>query len=281
MSSPTISIITIVLNQSQELERTIQNVLHQSYENLEYIIVDGGSTDATLEVINQYRNKISQVISSIDINTSDAMNKGIRASNGDIIGMIFAGDSYVDEILYKVSKLYRQHSDVIFHGNIQYWQISGESDHISTARDDSEEAISINHLTAFVPQKVYREIGMYDLNFFHANDYEFYLRAKVKGIKFLYLNETITHMVLGGNSDKNWVNNYMEITKARILHGQGYIQCYIRLYFMLMRTITRKVLEKIGAYGIIKFYQYYVSPVRKYSGFTAKLYGNSPKTHHK
>ena len=264
MGIPTISIITIVLNQSQEIERTIQNVLHQSYEKLEYIIVDGGSTDGTLEVINQYRNKISQVISSIDLNTSDAMNKGIRASNGDIIAMIFAGDSYVDGILHKVSKFYRQHSDVIFHGNIQYWKVSGEPDYIFTARDDSEEAININHLTAFVPRTVYKEVGVYDLNFSHANDYEFYLRAKVKGIKFLYLNETIAHMILEGNSDKNWVANYMEITRARILHGQGYIKCYLRLYFILLRTITRKALEKIGASRIIKFYRYYLSPVRKY-----------------
>ena len=265
MNSPTISIITIVFNQAQELERTIQNVLHQSYEQLEYIIVDGGSTDGTLEIINQYRNKISQVISGIDINTSDAMNKGIKASSGDIVGMIFAGDSYTDKILHTVSILYSQHPDVIFHGNIQYWKINGKLDYIYTARDDSEKAININHLATFVPRTVYEKVGMYNLDFAHANDYEFYLRAKLKGIKFSHLNELVAHMILGGNSDKNWIENYKEITRARILHGQGYIQCYLRLCFMLLRTLTRKTLEKIGADRIIKFYRHYLSPVRKYS----------------
>ncbi|MEM8639610.1 MAG: glycosyltransferase [Cyanobacteria bacterium P01_G01_bin.54] len=264
MASPTISIITIVLNQAQALEKTIKNLLTQSYDSLEYIIVDGGSTDGTLGIIEQYKDKISQVISGVDINTSDAMNKGVYAANGEMIGMIFAGDFYVDGVLDKVAKLYLQYPDVIIHGNIQYLKYSGESDHISTARDDSAAAINIHHFTAFVPQVVYRKVGLYDLNFFHANDYEFYLRAKVKGVEFLYLDETMASMTLGGNSDRNWMANYREINKARILHGQGSIQCYIRLWFMIVRTITRKALEKIGADGIIRFYQYYISPVRKY-----------------
>ncbi|NEO83086.1 MAG: glycosyltransferase [Spirulina sp. SIO3F2] len=264
MSNPSISIITIVLNQAQALEKTILNVLQQAYEPLEYIIIDGGSIDGTLEVIEKYRDQISQVISGSDINTSDAMNKGIRASHGEIIGMIFAGDSYVDDILPRIALFHRQHPGAILHGNLHYWRESGQSDHISTARDDSEKAISINHFTAFVPLAVYETVGIYNLNFGHANDYEFYLRAKVAGMPFFYINETIANMTLGGNSDRNWVANYKEITKARILHGQGYLPCQVRFYFMLLRTIIRKTLEKMGADCIIQFYQYYVSPIRKY-----------------
>lgn len=266
MVAPTISIITIVLNQSKDIEKTIQSVLQQSQKKLEYIVVDGGSTDGTLDVIYRYKDSIAQVISSVDVNTSDAMNKGIKASSGDIIGMIFAGDSYGDDdVLHRVAKLHGQHPEAILHGNIEYWRINGESAYISTARDDSAKAININHLAAFVPRTVYDAVGMYDLTFSHANDYEFYLRAKVKGIEFVYLDETWANMVAGGNSDEHWIANYREITRARILHNQGLIQCYLRLGFMLVRTITRKALESIGAARLVKLYRYYLSPVQKYS----------------
>lgn len=266
MDSPTISIITIVFNQAKAVEKTIQNVLQQSYEKVEYIIVDGGSTDSTLEVIHRYRDSIACMISGADINTSDAMNKGIKASSGDIIGMIFAGDSYGhDNVLQMVATLHSQHPQAIVHGNIQYWKVNGESAYIATARDDSEKAININHLAAFVPRAVYDTVGLYDLNFAHANDYEFYLRAKVQGVQFLYVRETLANMVAGGNSDQHWIANYGEITKARILHGQGAVACYLRLGFMLIRTITRKALEQLGADKIVKLYRYYLSPVQKYS----------------
>ena len=266
MDNPTISIITIVLNQAEEVEKTIQNVLQQFYKKVEYIIVDGGSTDSTLDVVHRYQDRIARIISGADINTSDAMNKGIKASSGDIIGMIFAGDSYGnDSVLQRVAALHSQHPQAIVHGNIQYWKVNGESAYISTARDDSEKAININHLAAFVPRKVYDTVGMYDLNFAHANDYEFYLRAKVQGVQFLYAQETMANMVAGGNSDRHWIANYGEITKARILHGQGAMVCYLRLGFMLTRTITRKALETLGAGKIVKWYRYYLSPVQKYS----------------
>ena len=88
ITNPKISIVTITYNSEKTLEETIQSVVSQEYNNFEYLIIDGGSTDHTLDIVNKYRDKIAVVVSETDKGISDAFNKGIRLATGEIIGII-------------------------------------------------------------------------------------------------------------------------------------------------------------------------------------------------
>ncbi|MDR2148970.1 MAG: glycosyltransferase [Tannerella sp.] len=111
-----ISIITPSYNQGEFIERTIQSVLNQTYKNIEYIIVDGGSTDNTMEIVNCYRNRIDIVISEKDKGQSDAINKGFRLATGKLAGWINSDDILYPDCVEKIVELYRQHPD----GSIYY-----------------------------------------------------------------------------------------------------------------------------------------------------------------
>lgn len=260
---PLVSILTIVLNAEDTLESTIQNVLEQSYLSIEYILVDGGSRDRTLDIIKQYEDRIDCWISSPDINTSDAMNKAIALANGALIGMISAGDWYERDAIAQMVEAHRRNPEAIIHANCQYWSEDLKPRYIMMARDDTTDFLHINHLTAFTPKTVYERVGIFDLNFGQANDYEWYLRAKLRGTEFLYLNQTITHMRLGGMSDNNWLLNYHEGTRARVLHGKNLLISYARLAVMITKTLTRKGLEALAFDRLVKIYQTKLAAVRK------------------
>ncbi|WP_196358150.1 glycosyltransferase family 2 protein [Nodosilinea nodulosa] len=261
--SPLVSILTIVLNAEDTLESTIKNVLSQSYSPIEHIVVDGGSRDRTLDIIKEYEDRIDCWISSTDINTSDAMNKAIALANGALIGMISAGDWYEKDAIAQVVEAHRRNPEAIVHGNCQYWSEDLKPRYIMTARDDTTKFLHINHLAAFTPKTVYQRVGIFDLNFGQANDYEWYLRNKLKGTKFHYLDQVITHMRLGGMSDHNWLLNYHEGTRARVLHGEKPLISYARLAVMVVKTLVRKGLEAFGLNRLVKIYQTKLAAVRK------------------
>jgi glycosyltransferase involved in cell wall biosynthesis len=106
-----ISIITPSFNQGEFIEQTIQSVLNQTYKNIEYIIVDGGSTDCTLEIINRYRNKIDIIISEKDKGQSDAINKGFKLATGELMGWINSDDLLYPDCVEKSVELYNQYPD--------------------------------------------------------------------------------------------------------------------------------------------------------------------------
>lgn len=176
---PLISIITVVFNGNTHLAQTIRSVLDQTYDNIEYIIIDGGSTDGTLDTIRQYDDKITYWISEPDRGIYDAMNKGIAVSTGEFINLLNSDDFLEPEAAESVIKIYSSHRQpCIIYGNAY----AVDDTYAVKAKMYSGTrfwlGMTINHQAMFVHRKIYSICGLYDSEKYkYAADYDFLLRC--------------------------------------------------------------------------------------------------------
>lgn len=261
---PLISIITVVRNGEATLEWTIQSVLNQTYSNIEYIVVDGGSTDRTLDIIRKHEDQITYWLSEPDAGISDGFNKGISLSTGDIIGIINSDDWYCTDAVELVATEYLQKKGEIFHGKLQYWNNDNSPYYIFSADDNKlNYYMSINHPTVFVCTEIYRNIGLFSLTLRNAMDYEWVSRAKLWGVKFYYIRTVIANMRLQGVSERFWLESYSEVKTVRAQHGMHPVENYMILAKMILTTLLRMNLEKIGLKTLVRLYRKYFSTLKK------------------
>lgn len=248
-----ISIITVCYNSVKTIEQTFKSVIKQNYNNLEYIVIDAGSTDGTIDIIKKYGNIISKWISEPDNGISDAFNKGIKLCTGDIIGIINSDDWYEDNAFNEIALNFN--SADIFHGKVQYWKGDKKMDLFHGNHEKLEKEMTINHMSLFVKPIVYKNYGFFDTNLKYAMDYDLVLRFWVKNEVFLYLPKTIANMRLDGASDKNWIYAYKESMhiKDKVLEKKFKHKLYF--VFQILRTLTRKTLEYLNLSFIIKRYR--------------------------
>lgn len=201
---PLISIITVVYNGAKTLEQTIQSVLNQTHENIEYIIIDGGSTDGTLKIIDKYKEHITYWVSEPDKGLYDAMNKGIRMAKGELIGMINSDDWYEPNAIELIVEAFKQNPEKkIFHG-----------DRIDILGDGTKRlrrfhpskfkflyyGMTYNHPSMFFHRDIYKE-SFYNINLKALSDYEFVLAQFLKNKNsFLYIPEAYVNYRLDGIS---------------------------------------------------------------------------------
>ncbi|MDQ1243689.1 MAG: hypothetical protein QG565_29 [Campylobacterota bacterium] len=240
-NKPLISIITVVFNGEKYLEETIESVINQTYDNVEYIIVDGGSTDGTLDIIKKYEDMIDYWVSEKDGGIYDAMNKGIDVASGKIIGIINADDYYAsDDIFKKLVKFIDKEVNIYF-GNMVI--INQDSKQILEKRIPNQKKLYfgmyLNHPSTFVAKETYKKIGKFNSQDFKmAADYDFILRNKVKGSKFLYINEVMTYMRDGGTSISNISLTMKETYQAR-KNNLSCLILFITNLIKIIRKITR------------------------------------------
>ena len=204
-----ISIITVCYNRNSTIEKAIKSVLEQNYSDIEYIIIDGNSIDGTKEIIETYRDKISQFISEPDKGMYDAINKGLQLATGDVIGLMHSDDEFYDKnVLDRIVS--RFNSDSTIEG------VYGDGVYVS---NDQEERLirdrvggifSIKkikkgwlplHPTVYLKKSIIDKNGLYNLDFKIASDTEFLLRYLYKyEIKMSYINSYIVKMRMGGMS---------------------------------------------------------------------------------
>lgn len=261
MDKPLVSIITIVFNGEKYLEETIKSVLMQTYDNVEYIIVDGGSNDGTLDIIKKYEEQIDYWVSESDDGITDAFNKGISLCKGDIIGIINADDWYELDAIEKVVECCNQSS--VLCGNVQYWD-EYEKDYIfSTNISGLLKEMTVNHPAVFVSRSIYKTFGAFDSRYEYAMDYELLLRFYKEGIKFISIDSVLSNMRLAGVSDKNWTRSFREVRLAKIQHGESFIVAFSYNIMQLMRKKTAYLLSALGFENLVMFYRRKLSIIKK------------------
>ena len=204
-----VSIITISYNSGKTIEATIRSVLAQEDADIEYIIVDGGSSDNTLEIVEKYKHRIAQVISEKDNGIYDAMNKGVRLASGDLIGILNSDDTYaypnvVADIVALIGEQHAVYADLQYVNAdtgkvVRHWK-SG-----LYQAGDFLKGWMPPHPTFFVRKVCYNQFGLYLTNHGTAADYELMLRMIHKhGITLSYLPKVIIQMKTGGASNVGW-----------------------------------------------------------------------------
>ncbi|CAM3516936.1 glycosyltransferase family 2 protein [Pontibacter korlensis] len=256
-----VSIITIVYNGEKYLEQTIRSVLGQSYKNIQYIIIDGGSTDGSIEIIRKYESQIAIWISEPDRGISDAFNKGIALATGDLIGILNADDWYEPEAVSKMVAHFKP--DSVLHGNTQYWNENGSRAHQAKPNlDILPLEMSLNHPTVFVSKNLYKRYGVFDLNYKLAMDYQLLLRFYAAGVKFIHIDDIVTNMRLGGVS-ANIEGCYLEVFKAKNEVLGFRISHKLYYYWTIMRYKVSQGLENTPLAFINRLYRTRMSPIKK------------------
>lgn len=194
-----VSIITVVYNAVKTIEQTIQSVLNQTYPSIEYIIIDGGSTDGTVDIINKFRDKIDIFISEKDDGLYDAMNKGIKSASGEIIGILNSDDTYTENAISLVVDNFRNRPMDVLYGDAML--VDGISEIGLYDCSDIEQLwyrMAIPHPSTFVRKEIYDKYGVFDTQYLIAADYDLMLRLYCEGVRFGHIDELLTYFRLGG-----------------------------------------------------------------------------------
>lgn len=204
-----ISVITVCFNSEKTIERTIKSVINQDYDNFEYIIIDGKSTDRTLEICNNYKSKISHLVSEKDEGIYDAMNKGISLASGDIIAIINSDDYFIDnKIFSKIATLFNDDIQILF-GNVLIFSEKTKKIKRKYKAKIYKPCLSIfgiqpPHPASFIRKDAYSKFGKYDSNYKIAADFDLLTRLTVKNnVKYKIINTDLVMMSDGGVSNSS------------------------------------------------------------------------------
>ena len=245
-----ISIITVCYNSEKTIADCITSVVNQSYDNLEYIVIDGKSTDTTMEIIASFGDQIFKVVSEKDKGMYDAINKGIRMASGDIIGVLNSDDYYTDGLVIEdvMSKFNEANADALYadlnyvdqidtNNVVRYWKSSDYKPNSFLS------GWMPPHPTFFIRKEWYLKYGEYSLELVSAADYELMLRMVLKhGARLAYLPRVIVNMRVGGMSNSS-LRNRLRANKEdrKAWEMNGLTPKYYTLIFKPLRKIIQYV----------------------------------------
>lgn len=244
-----ISIITVCYNSAETIEDTIKSVLDQEYKSIEYIIVDGGSTDGTLDVLKKYRDQIHKYISEPDNGVYDAMNKGIKLATGDVVGFLNAGDFYAAKTaISQIAASFKKNDCQVVYADLEYVT---ENNPEKTVRRWTSKPYQDNlfrkgwhppHPTFFAQKSAYDKYGAFDLTYNIGADYELMLRfLKKHNAKSCYIPSILVKMRNGGKSNKN----LRQIIKANIECYQAWKKNKLKVSPLI---VVKKPISKLIQY---------------------------------
>lgn len=198
-----VSVLTPCYNSAKTIEKTLECIEKQTYQNIQYIIVDGGSTDGTLELIEQHRSRLPEqftLISEKDQGIYDAMNKGIGLAKGQLVGIVNSDDWYEEDTIEQVVKNYQGNAYEVVYG-MQRTYLNGKEKATFIYHHDFLPEQMITHPTCFVTKNAYKELGAFDLKYRSAADYDLMLRFyESKRVVFTPIYQILSNFQLGGMS---------------------------------------------------------------------------------
>jgi glycosyltransferase involved in cell wall biosynthesis len=227
-----ISIITVAHNSEATLIDTVESVLAQTHDDLEYLIIDGGSTDGTLERLEPYRNRIDCLLSEPDEGMYDAMNKGIARATGDVVGILNSDDFYADDqVLAQVAAIFSESEADCIYGDLHYVDSADTTRVVRNWHSGEYRPGAFRrgwhppHPAFFVRRSVYQKFGGFNTALRIAADYELMLRfLQKKKCTVAYLPEVLVKMRIGGASNRS-LNNILkanlECYQAWRMNGRG------------------------------------------------------------
>ena len=248
MFKPVLSIITVSYNSARTIQETIESVLEQDYHFIEYVVIDGGSTDGTLDILERYREKISVIISESDSGIYDAMNKGIQVSTGELVCMLNSDDVYASpsSVRHLVECLITKNTDTVY------------ADLVITDPSEANRVLRYYDASTFKPERLrygwmpphptfiakrelYEKWGGYSLKYKISADYEMMVRLLYKAkVSYAYLPEVVVKMRSGGVSTggfrSSWILNSEIVTACK---ENGLETSMLRL----MLKIPAKIME--------------------------------------
>lgn len=233
-----VSVITVSYNSEKTIKDTIESVLNQDYDDLEYFVIDGASKDRTVEIARSFAEKFSEkgfsytVISEPDNGIYDAMNKGIRLSCGEIIGIVNSDDYYEPDAVSTVVSVYNDTNFDMFYADLNVIERDKDGkESVKLVKQARKRKIAVsrdwNHPTTFVTRKTYDELGAYKCESLY-DDFDLWLRIRKSGRRIEILNKPLSNYRLGGISNHKKLKDCIDRGKARyrIYRNNGYSRFY-------------------------------------------------------
>ena len=254
-----LSVITVTYNSREHLEETIDSVLSQEWPDLEYILVDGGSTDGTLDIIRRHAAADSRIrwISEQDEGISDAFNKGLKLATGTLIGIINSDDTYAPGALQAVAEAFGCYPECdVFYGDVI--RLQGNTPVFRLKPADVKRTIwremPLNHAATFVTQRAYDKVGVFDISLKTAMDYDIVLRLFKGGCRFSYIDRVLAQVRYGGESDERFINGLKEVFSVSVREGLPYWKACWWLATRICMVYVKNLLRRFGLYRLIRLH---------------------------
>jgi glycosyltransferase involved in cell wall biosynthesis len=236
-----VSIITPCYNSGKTIEKTLQSIENQTYKNIEYIIIDGASTDNTMEIIERHKTNLLnlKIVSEKDSGIYEAMNKGIKLASGELIGIVNSDDWYENDTVEQVVNVYKGNKYEVVYGMQRNYKDNKEKSIILYRHEFLSEQ-NINHPTCFVTKDTYKDFGSFDTNYRSAADYDLMLRFwENNKITFTPVMRILSNFQLGGMSGSQ--TGVRENALIRCKHGYMSKKKY---YFVIIKSYIYEALHK-------------------------------------
>lgn len=244
-----VSIVTATFNSVKALPRTMDSIASQAYPHIEYIVIDGGSSDGTLDLLRQRSDEIDLWLSERDRGISDAFNKGIALAHGEFIALVNSDDWIEpDHVARAVEFLQQEDADFIF-GDIMVHAATGSPLYTTAgepmyARRIRHGMPDLNHPSIICRREVYERYGLYRRDLRIAMDYEWLLRGHMNGIRGKYVPGLTSHMLDGGVSKRQVLKSLTEVREVSIRYSYPRTAAWFRFLCRVTRSRVRQLMER-------------------------------------